>query len=107
MRERLKPPQQKRKAPQTARGFNYMTRPVVRPLRTRRRVGRRTRPGRRVRAGGLRDFVAAVSTAPGGGLRVIARRTLVELPRTRATPHPRGYDLTARPTAAPPRSRAG
>ena len=31
--------------------------------RTHRCVGRRTRPGRRVRAGGLRDVVAAVSTA--------------------------------------------
>src|SRR5687768_13056149 len=73
--ERLKPPQRLRKAPQTARGFNCScasaqfvreggqrvvvaavyarcgSKQVLLWLRTRRCVGRRTRLGRRVRAG--------------------------------------------------------
>ena len=36
-------------------------------LRTHRCVRRRTRPGRRVRAGGLCEVVAAISIAPAGG----------------------------------------
>jgi len=43
---------------------------VIARLRTRRCGGRRTRPGRRVRAGGLCDFPAANSFAHGGGRHV-------------------------------------
>jgi hypothetical protein len=42
---------------------------AIRP-RTRRCLGRRTRPGRRVRAGGLCEVVAAISIAPAGGRHV-------------------------------------
>jgi hypothetical protein len=51
--ERLKSPQRQRKASQTARGFTCV------PCRW-----RGTRPRRRVRAGGLREFPAANSFAP-------------------------------------------
>src|SRR5688572_28735857 len=43
---------------------------VIPWLRTRRCLGRRTRPGRRVRAGGLCEVVAAISIAPAGGRHV-------------------------------------
>jgi hypothetical protein len=78
---------------------NRMTGTVITRLRTRRCIGRRTRPGRRVRAGGLCAFPAANSFAPAGGFgpmpveppRLRTRRCLGR--RAPAPPSPRRRTL--------------
>ena len=53
-------------------------------LRTRRCMGRRTRPGRRVHAGGLCDFPAANSFAPAGGRQVTGSKLKAHHPHLQA-----------------------
>jgi hypothetical protein len=109
--ERLKPPQQQRKAPQTAWGFNSKRRTDaggVRAMGARRDAAGVHAGGGAVRAGGLRAVVAAVSTAcrearrRDGRLRYrIGRRRMAEAdgaPRWQtASPDARGRTGTGRP----------